>query len=148
MKKLIFITVSLVLVTILISASTIIPEEKNTLKGVWELQDQYMYKNNMVVDTIKNFKNSRQVKMYSDSKVMWTRYNPKDSVEWFGYGNYIVKDGVLEERLEYGSYQMMKIIDTTQVFRFNLEMEKNTFSQIALDEQGNKYYSENYIRIE
>lgn len=148
MKKITFIIVSLVLATILISASTSNPQEKNTLKGVWELQDQYMYKNNMVVDTIENYKNNRQVKMYTDSKVMWTRYNPKDSVEWFGYGNYIVKDGTLEERLEYGSFQMMKIIDTTQVFSFQLELNKNTFSQIALDKRGNKYYSENYKRIE
>lgn len=148
MKKITFIIISLVLATILISASTTNTQEKNTLKGVWELQDQYMFKNNMVVDTIENFKDNRQVKMYTNTKVMWTRYNPKDSVEWFGYGNYVVKDDVLEERLEYGSYQMMKIIDTTKVFRFNLEMTENTFSQIALDEKGNKYYSENYIKIE
>jgi len=148
MKKVTFLILGLTLITILISASTTDQQEKNTLKGVWELQDQYMYKNNMVVDTIENYKNSRQVKMYTNNKVMWTRYNPKDSVEWFGYGNYIVKDGTLEERLEYGSFQMMKIIDTTKVFRFNLEMTKSTFSQIALDEQGNKYYSENYTRVD
>ncbi|WP_339695809.1 hypothetical protein [uncultured Marixanthomonas sp.] len=148
MKNVTFLILGLTLITILISASTTDQQEKNTLKGVWELQDQYMYKNNMVVDTIENYKNSRQVKMYTNNKVMWTRYNPKDSVEWFGYGNYIVKDGTLEERLEYGSFQMMKIIDTTKVFRFNLEMTKSTFSQIALDEQGNKYYSENYTRVD
>lgn len=148
MKKVTFLILGLTLITILISASTTDQQEKNTLKGVWELQDQYMYKNNMVVDTIENYKNSRQVKMYTNNKVMWTRYNPKDSVEWFGYGNYIVKDGTLEERLEYGSFQMMKIIDTTKVFRFNLEMTESTFSQIALDEQGNKYYSENYTRVD
>ncbi|RFN59469.1 hypothetical protein [Marixanthomonas ophiurae] len=148
MKKITSIILGLTLVAILISASTTDQQEKNTLKGVWELQDQYMYKNNMVVDTIENYKNSRQVKMYTNNKVMWTRYNPKDSVEWFGYGNYIVKDGTLEERLEYGSFQMMKIIDTTKVFRFNLEITESTFSQIALDEQGNKYYSENYTRVD
>ena len=148
MKKITFIIVSLVLATVLIGASTNSSQEKYSLKGVWELTDQYMFKNNMVVDTIKNLKNCRQVKMYTDSKVMWTRYNPKDSVEWFGYGNYVVKDGVLEERLEYGSFQMMKIIDTTKVFRFNLVIDESSFSQIALDEKGNRYYSENYTRIE
>jgi len=79
---------------------------------------------------------------------MWSRYNPTDTNEWFGYGTYSVKDGMLEERLEYASNQMMEIVDTVQVFRFELEIEKSSYSQISFDENGNKYNSENYDRIE
>ena len=79
---------------------------------------------------------------------MWSRYNPTDSNEWFGYGTYDVVDGVLEERLEYASNAMMKIVDTVQVFRFQLQLDKNTYSQISFDNDGKMYNSENYKRIE
>ena len=79
---------------------------------------------------------------------MWTRFNPADSNEWFGYGVYEVKDGVLEERLEYASDAMMKIVDTVQVFRFDLEITKKHYSQTSHDADGNRYVSENYVRLE
>ena len=79
---------------------------------------------------------------------MWSRFNPTDTNEWFGYGTYHIVDGFLEERLEYASNSMMEIVDTVQVFRFILEMGDKTYSQISLDENGNKYNAENYDRIE
>ena len=88
------------------------------------------------------------MKMYSKGKVMWTRFNPVDNNEWFGYGSYEIKDGILEERLEYASNAMMQIVDTVQVFKFELILGNNTYSQITLDERGNKYNAENYVRIE
>lgn len=119
-----------------------------SLEGVWELKHQFIFENNEILDTMYNLNGYRQVKMYSKGKVMWSRYNPTDTNEWFGYGTYHVVDGMLEERLEYASNSMMQIIDTVQVFRFELEMEKNSYSQISLDEKGNRYDSENYERIE
>ena len=118
------------------------------LEGVWELKHQFIFENNEILDTMYNLTGYRQVKMYSKGKVMWSRYNPTDSNEWFGYGTYRVIDGMLEERLEYASNSMMQIIDTVQVFRFELEMEKNSYSQISLDDKGRRYNSENYDRIE
>lgn len=122
--------------------------DDHSLEGVWEMQHQYIYDNNEILDTLYNLNGYRQVKMYSHGKVMWTRYNPTDSNEWFGYGSYAIKDGILEERIEYASNAMMKIVDTVQVFRFKLELGKNTYSQITLDNDGKKYNSENYIRLE
>ncbi len=124
------------------------PTEPYNLEGVWELKHQFFYENNEVSDTIFNQNGYRQVKMYSKGKVMWARFDPKDSNEWFGYGTYVIKDGMLEERLEMASGPMMKIVDTMQVFIFELVMSDNSFQQIALDEEGKYSNSENYDRIE
>jgi len=149
MKKLTLLTCCLLSLFVFISAThNESPPTANSLEGVWNLEHQYIFENNEILDTLYNLNGYRQVKMYSKGKVMWSRYNPTDTNEWFGYGSYTVKDGILEERLEYASNQMMKIIDTVQVFRFELEMGKNTYSQISLDEKGNRYNSENYLRIE
>ncbi len=138
-----------------IGAIAFISADKNTtsdndmsLVGVWELQHQYLYENRQVSDTLMNLNGYRQVKIYTKEKVMWTRFNPADSNEWFGYGTYHIKDGVLEERLEYASDAMMRIVDTVQVFRFDLVVGKNSYSQIVLDEKGDPESSENYTRIE
>ncbi|QLE02862.1 hypothetical protein HX109_15280 [Galbibacter sp. BG1] len=120
----------------------------NSLEGVWELVDRYSYDDNKVVDTLKNNDGYRQIKMYQKGKVMWTRFVPKDSVEWFGYGSYQTTPDKLVERLEYGSASMMRIVDTMRVFSFKLEKNKNHFSQITVDGEGNAIFSENYKRVE
>lgn len=149
MKKY-FLLFSCVVGAIILMASTNESNSTNvaSLKGVWELEHQFLFENNQVTDTIFNMNGYRQVKMYSKGQVMWTRYSPIDNNEWFGYGTYKVEDGMLEERLEYASESMMSIVDTVQVFRFELQMEKNSYSQISLDADGNRYLSENYKRIE
>ncbi len=121
---------------------------KSSLEGVWDLEHQFIYEGGEIQDTLYNLEGYRQVKMYSKGKVMWTRFNPKDSNEWFGYGTYEIKDGYLEERLEYASNEMMKVIDTVQVFRFELEIHKKSYSQISIDANGERGTSENYIRVE
>ncbi|MDY8135832.1 hypothetical protein [Aquimarina sp. 2201CG5-10] len=133
----------------------IIPEKRDSasiepynLEGVWELKHHFLYENDKVADTVLNQNGYRQVKMYSKGRVMWTRFDPEDSNEWFGYGTYTIKDGMLEERLEYASGPMMKIVDTTKVFRFELVMGKNSYQQITLDEEGHYAQSENYDKIE
>ncbi|MHA7057350.1 hypothetical protein ACWGOQ_0009045 [Aquimarina sp. M1] len=127
---------------------TITPIDVSNLEGVWDLQYQLLYDNNQVSDTIFNINGYRQVKMYSKGKVMWTRFDPVDNNEWFGYGTYSVNGNILEEQLEYASGPMMKIVDTTQVFKFELLMDKNSYQQITIDENGQYSQSENYTRIE
>ncbi len=149
MKKVSLIACGLIVAIICISASS---DEKpitlHSLEGVWELQHQFIFENNEVQDTLYNLGGYRQVKMYSRGRVMWSRFNPVDTDEWFGYGTYKISDNTLEEQLEYASNAMMKIVDTVQVFRFELELEDDTYSQISFDSDGNKYVSENYKRIE
>ena len=141
--------IALVLVGLLHSSSCVSTTgDPFNLEGVWELQHQFLYDDNQIQDTLYNLEGYRQVKMYSKGKIMWTRFNPKDTNEWFGYGTYKITDGYLEERLEYASNEMMKIVDTVQVFRFALEVGANTYSQISFDADGNRYNSENYVKIE
>lgn len=123
-------------------------QEKNSLEGTWELENFYYYENNQVSDTVATTNGYRQLKMFTKSHVMWTRFVPQDSVEWFGYGVYLATDDQLIETLEYGSASMMKIIDTLRVFTFELDLKKNTYSQITLDGEGNRFSSENYSRVE
>jgi hypothetical protein len=119
-----------------------------SLEGVWELEHQFLYENSQVKDTIMNLNGYRQVKIYTKGKVMWTRFNPADSNEWFGYGHYDIKDGKLNEHLEYASNSMMKIVDTVQVFSFDLDLGEKRYSQIVLNSKGEPESSENYKRIE
>ena len=89
-----------------------------------------------------------QIKMYYNGKVMWTRYVPNDSVEWFGYGSYETTDSTLTEKLEYMSASMHKITNPDMIWSMELKLEKNSFSQIFTDEEGNKINSENYKRLD
>lgn len=123
-------------------------ESKNLLKGTWELTGFYNYKDNVVVDSFSNNTISRQIKMYSDSKVMWCKLLKTDSIEFFGYGSYNYNDGNLTEVLDFGSAFMNEVIKEQQEFKFQLKLFPNRFEQIELDEDGNKIYSENYIRVE
>ena len=95
-----------------------------------------------------NVNGYRQVKIYSKGKVMWTRHSPDDPTEWFGYGSYTNTANELEERLEYGSFTMMDIQDTLQIFTFELHLHEDSYSQISLDENGDPTFSENYQRID
>lgn len=118
------------------------------LEGAWELVSHYNYDGEQITDTISLANGYRQIKMYSNGKVMWTRYVPKDEQEWFGYGTYEAEQNSLSETLEYGSASMMKIIDTMRTFSFELQLNADTFSQITLDENGHRTFSENYKRIQ
>ncbi len=139
------------LLLILVSATELTKPTQQTpltLEGSWELINRFNYDGLNVSDTIPNLNGYRQVKIYSKGKVMWTRYAPDDPADWFGYGTYTNTDNRLEERLEYGSKPMMQAIDTIQTFVFELVLYKDSYSQITLDEDGNRTFSENYKRID
>ncbi|WP_298761173.1 hypothetical protein [uncultured Psychroserpens sp.] len=120
----------------------------NPLEGAWELVGYYNYVDNEVIDSFRTSEGYRQVKMYTDSKVMWSKYIPTDSSEWFGYGSYAVNGSELVEVLEYGSEMMSKIIQEKKEFKHELIINGDSFSQIEIDEDGNRIYAENYKRIE
>ncbi len=148
MKTVLITCVYLISATLFTSDGRLELEEKDSLHGVWELVNQQMYEDGKLTETLENENGYRQVKMYSKGKVMWTRNDPSDSNEWFGYGTYSIKDGILEERLEYASGPMMKIVDTTQVFRFELIIDKNSYQQIAINNEGISTDGESYKRLE
>ncbi|WP_040279765.1 hypothetical protein [Psychroserpens damuponensis] len=123
-------------------------EAINPLEGAWELVGYYNYMDNKVIDSFSTTQGYRQIKMYTHNKVMWSKDVPSDSTEWFGYGAYTVKDAELIEILEYGSEMMSKIIEEKKEFKHELIINGDTFSQIEIDEEGNRIYAENYKRID
>jgi len=119
-----------------------------SLEGNWEMVGFYNYRDNKVVDSFKTREGFRQVKMYNKNKVMWSKQVPSDSIEWFGYGSYKATDSTLTEQMEYGSNVMNTIIAEQGEFSYKLELSKNSFNQIQVDEDGYKIYAENYRRID
>jgi len=124
--------------------------KKLSLEGTWELISRYNYVDNKIADSFGLDEGYRQVKMYTPTKVMWSRMRPADSSEWFGYGSYEINDlqDRLTEVLDYGSVMMSQIIEEEKEFTFELLLKQNSFIQIELDDDGNRVISENYIRIE
>lgn len=126
--------------------------DKNpTLVGVWELISRYNYIDNKVVDTFYVADSYRQVKMYSATKVMWSRKMRSDSTEWFGYGSYKLNAtrDTLREVLDYASHVMSKLINDQGVFVMEIQnLTKDSYTQIEIDDDGNRVISENYVRIE
>ena len=150
MKKLIL---PIFLLLLLVSATSLTEEKIDnfhpSIEGTWELVSFYNYVDGVnVSDTVPASDGYRQIKMYYNGKVMWTRYVPTDSVEWFGYGSYEVNDNTLTERLEYMSASMRKIANANMEWNMELDLKANTFSQIFIDEEGNRVNSENYKRID
>ena len=140
------------LMLILVSSTELTSPKLQTnevsLEGTWELVNRFNYDGINVSDTILNTNGYRQVKIYSKGKVMWTRHSPDDPSEWFGFGSYTHSDTELMEQLEYGSANMMKIQDTVKIFKFELQLYQDSYSQISLDENGDRTFSENYKRID
>ncbi|WP_299112765.1 hypothetical protein [uncultured Winogradskyella sp.] len=128
--------------------NTTLEELNNNLKGTWELTGFYNYKDNVIVDSFKMNPEFRQLKMYTDTKVMWCKHRPADSSEWFGYGTYNYNGNKLTEILDFGSTVMDEVIAENKEFTFELSLSTNKFQQIELDEDGNRIYSENYVRVE
>lgn len=147
MKKLIGLVVLLIGFIIIISWGTSEPPAMHSIEGTWELEHFYFYENDEVSDTVELAEGYRQVKMYYNGNIMWSR-TTSDSVGRFGYGTYSISENELVEVIEYGDIDMMRALDTLTQFTFELMLKDQTYSQISLDENGNRTFSENYKRID
>ena len=132
--------------TTAISTST--PETMHSIEGTWELQSFYNYDGQNIVDTTELVDGYRQVKMYYNGNVMWSRTDPNDTIGRFGYGTYRITQDELIEVIEYGDHYMMEALDTIRQFTFELVLGDETYSQINYDDEGNRTFSENYKRVE
>lgn len=122
---------------------------RTPLEGTWELVSYYNYVNDKIQDSSLASKDHRQVKMFTKEHVMWSKKRPIDSTEWFAYGDYKIEGNKLIEHLEYGSKTMMPIILERDDFIYELHQDNpNRFSQIELDDEGHRIYSENYMRLD
>ncbi|WP_375324887.1 hypothetical protein [Flagellimonas sp. GZD32] len=147
MKKSVLL-LAIVFVFLMTGSFKTLETNRPSIEGTWELQSFYNYDGVNITDTITKSDGYRQVKMYSKNKIMWTRYVPDDPNGRFGYGSYRVTNDSLIEVIEYGDDNMMKALDTMRNFKFELVITKNTFSQISVDADGNRTFSENYKRID
>ncbi len=142
----------LFLLLILVSATELTsdpPEPFHSIQGTWELVSFYNYDDGVnISDTVPKQAGYRQVKMYYNGKVMWSRYVPNEPNGRFGYGSYFITEDELHETIIYGDDEMMKALDTLTEFIFELELGEDTYSQINLDEEGKRTFSENYKRID
>lgn len=128
------------------AVSTSSPEAMHSIQGTWELQSFYNYDGENIVDTVDLVKGYRQVKMYYNGNVMWSRTDPNDTIGRFGYGTYEITPDELIEVIEYGDHYMMEALDTIRQFTFELVIEGDTYRQVTIDEEGNRTFSENYKR--
>ena len=101
----------------------------------------------MIIKSSRLGEGYRQVKIYADGYVMWTRQVPNDSLEWYGFGKYEIRGDTLVENLEYGSHTLMNLFKSDEHIFF-LVLDKDRYSQIDYDAMGNFKASENYIRVE
>jgi hypothetical protein len=124
------------------------PEAMHSIEGTWQLQSFYNYDGQQVVDTVNLVPGYRQVKMYYNGKVMWSRTDPNDTIGRFGYGSYRITEDELMEVIEYGDHYMMQALDTIRQFSFELVLGENTYSQITIDDEGNRTFAENYKRVD
>lgn len=148
MKKLLGLVFLMLILVSATDMTSIKTEAMHSIQGTWELQSFYSYDGQNIIDTVPAQKRYRQVKMYYDGRIMWSRYTPSDTVGRFGYGSYRLEDNKLIETIEYGDYHMMQALDTMRVFTFELTLGDDTFSQISWDENDNRTFSENYKRID
>lgn len=147
MKK---ISALVILMLLLVSATGPIEKEitYHSIEGTWKLESFYFYNDNKVTDTVPTQDGYRQMKMYYNGKIMWSRTDPKDTIGRFGYGSYVITETELIETIEYGDYQMMMALDTIRNFTFELKLTDTHYSQISVDDHGYRTFSENYVRID
>ncbi len=155
MKKLLGLVFLMLILISAIGITSSKPDTMHTIEGTWELQSFYNFDGQNIVDTLLTDEHYRQVKMYYDGKIMWSRSTSEDTkdadgndvVGMFGYGTYKLTDNELIEVIEYGDKGMLNTQDAFRTFTFELWLEDDKYSQINRDEEGNRLFSENYIRI-
>ena len=140
----------LLLSALVLSTAGVRPTDQapmHSIEGTWELQTFYNYDGENIQDTVNLLPGYRQVKMYYNGRVMWSRTDPNDTIGRFGYGSYRITQDELIEVIEYGDHYMMEALDTIRQFSFELRLDGDTYSQITLDEDGQRTFSENYKRV-
>jgi len=156
MKKLLGLVFLMLILISAIGITSSKPDTMHTIEGTWELQSFYNFDGQNIVDTLLTDEHYRQVKMYYDGKIMWSRSTTEDTkdadgnnvVGLFGFGTYKITDTELIEVIEYGDTGMLKDEDAFRTFTFELWLQDGKYSQINRDEEGNRLFSENYVRID
>ena len=156
MKKIIGLVFLTALLVTIVAFTSSKPDAYHSIEGTWELQSFYNFDGQNIVDTLATDVGYRQVKMYYNGKIMWSRTTAEDTkdadgndvVGKFGYGTYKITNNELIEVIEYGDKGMLTGADSLRTFVFELWLEDDKYSQIRTDGDGNRIFSENYKRID
>ena len=156
MKKLLGLVLVIALLISVAALTSLKPNTMHTIEGTWELQSFYNYDGDNIIDTVPLAEGYRQVKMYYNGRVMWSRTTSSDTkdadgndvVGRFGYGTYKITEDELIETIEYGDKGMMRDLETLRNFTFELVLKNDTYSQISTNAEGERTFSENYKRID
>lgn len=125
-------------------ATVSLDSQEPSIQGVWDLESTYSYENNKVVDTFYVPPNPRMVRVFYKTKYMWS-HKPKDSLEWHAFGTYELVGDTLVQKREYCSKTME---GHSAITKLQIILEKDTYTQIHFDPNGEAFYAENYKRIE
>lgn len=137
---------------------------KSEIDGVWKRVSTIEYVNNIPVDTIPiNNDEYVQYKFFHNGKFMLfyrdLTNEDSSSAEYYGnatYGNFEYKDGILTERIDYGTKGMESFFKALPdkdkygetYISFDLNLKENSYSQKwAANQETNESTSEYYIKI-
>lgn len=119
-----------------------------TMQGTWKMTSYINYTGDGSVDTIKTSEKFMQMKMFSETKFMWNRFTAYHPDEWFGSGEYTLKNDTLIERTEYGSKALNTILEKDSIHKLSIIfINKDSYIQTEKDSLGNPIYGEIYHRI-
>lgn len=121
MKKLFF---SLI-VFVAISCNTTPVKETPNMPGTYFMNSQTL--NDGVKDT--KYTDLKQLKIYTDSLVMYTQVNPADSVSAFGVGTYTADTGTVTENIIYAGSDT-SFNATPQSFKLNITNTPEGYEQV------------------
>lgn len=114
------------------------------IRGVWDMTHRYFYEDGKLTETLIVKPENRQVKIYTQSKFMWSS-KPRDSKDWHAYGNYSIDGETLTETKDYAA-QAMAAHSSKTVTR--IEKTDTGFKQIFSGPDNVVFYAETFTRIE
>jgi hypothetical protein len=102
--------------------------DADLVEGVWELTDQFWVKDD---DTLLLGPDEIPVrhKIYLDGYVIWTGEPSSDSLEWHGYGTYILTHDTLTEKLVSMSLPMKAELGSEDEIIYKIEVNKDFCKQ-------------------
>jgi hypothetical protein len=117
--------ISTCLVFVAISCNTTSVKKAPKMPGAYFMNSQTL--NDGVKDT--KYTDLKQLKIYTDSFVMYTQVNPTDSISAFGVGSYTADTGTVTENIIF-SGRDTSFNDSPQSFKLNITITPDGYEQV------------------
>ena len=122
----------------------VIKEPTSPLVGVWEMTDRYLYEKGQISDSMEVKDATKNVKIFTPTRYMWSGRALPDQKEYFGYGRYEWTDSTFTT---YADYYSRAMVGHSKKTTMAYHIKDNIYTQIHSDSTG-PYYAEKYRRIE